>query len=71
MHTIIALKDLRQHMERYAQKVRAGQSFIVVKRSRPIFSINPISYEESWETVIDFTKVKKGGVPIDELLKRL
>jgi metal-responsive CopG/Arc/MetJ family transcriptional regulator len=27
--------------------------------------------EERWETVTDFTKVQKGGVDIDELLKRL
>jgi len=24
-----------------------------------------------WKTVIDFTKIKKGGVCIDEILKRL
>lgn len=27
--------------------------------------------EERWETVTDFTTVQKGGVDIDELLKRL
>jgi metal-responsive CopG/Arc/MetJ family transcriptional regulator len=27
--------------------------------------------EERWETVTDFTKIQKGGVDIDELLKRL
>ncbi len=27
--------------------------------------------EEPWEVVTDFTKVQKGGVDIDELLKRL
>ena len=27
--------------------------------------------QERWETVADFTKVQKGGVNIDELLKRL
>jgi metal-responsive CopG/Arc/MetJ family transcriptional regulator len=27
--------------------------------------------EERWETVTDFTTIQKGGVDIDELLKRL
>lgn len=27
--------------------------------------------QERWETVSDFTTIKKGGVDIDELLKRL
>ena len=27
--------------------------------------------ESEWETIIDFTKIKKGGVSAKELLKRL
>ena len=40
------------------------------KKSQPLFKINPIE-EELWEEVIDFTKIKKGGVNIAEVLKRL
>ena len=29
------------------------------------------SVQEQWETVTDFTMIQKGGVNIDELLKRL
>jgi metal-responsive CopG/Arc/MetJ family transcriptional regulator len=29
------------------------------------------NHEERWETVTDFTAIQKGGVDIDELLKRL
>ena len=25
--------------------------------------------EGMWETVVDFTKIKKGGVPIDEVIQ--
>jgi len=35
-----------------------------------LFKISPID-EEYWEEVIDFTKVKKGGIDLKELLKRL
>jgi metal-responsive CopG/Arc/MetJ family transcriptional regulator len=29
------------------------------------------NHEERWETVTDFTTIQKGGVDIDELLRRL
>ena len=70
MENIITLKSLRENMQKYAQKVEKGRSFIVFKRSRPLFKISPVE-EENWEEVIDFTKIKKGGVDINEILKRL
>ena len=57
-------------MQEYAQKVKKGQSFIVFKRSQPLFKISSIE-DSDWEEVIDFTKIKRGGVNIAELLKRL
>lgn len=70
MKNIVALKTLRENMQEYAQKVQEGRSFIVFKRSKPLFKISPIE-EELWEEVVDFTKIKKGGVNIEELLQRL
>ena len=70
MKNIITLKNLRENMQEYAQKVKRGYSFIVFKRSKPLFKISPIE-EGHWEEVIDFTKIKKGGVNIKELLERL
>lgn len=66
----MGLKELRQNIEKYATRVRKGESLIVLKRSRPIFKITPVE-EDEWEEVIDFTKIRKGGVPIKELLARL
>jgi antitoxin (DNA-binding transcriptional repressor) of toxin-antitoxin stability system len=71
MENLIALKDLRLNMERYVQKVKMGQSFVVLKQSKPIFRVAPVEADEKWEEVIDFTKIKKNGVNIDELLSRL
>jgi len=68
---MIALKDLRLNMDKYATKVRDGESFIVLKQSKPIFKIVPLNNEEKWEEVINFAKIKKGGVDIDELLSYL
>ena len=69
--TIIGLKELRENVAEYARQVARGQSFIVVKQSKPLFKITPVDEEEAWEEVVDFTKIKKGGVKIDELLARL
>lgn len=70
MNKIITLKSLRDNMQAYAQKVQEGSSFIVFKRSRPLFKITPVE-EGPWEEVIDFTKLQQGGVDIKALLKRL
>ena len=71
MKNLIGLREFRQNIVKYARKVEAGQSFVVMKHAKPIFKISPPENEERWETVIDFTKIKKGGVDIDDLLSRL
>ncbi len=68
---LVSLKELREQFPRYIDAVSKGRSFIVVKRSRPIFQITPINDDEAWETVVDFTQIKKGGVNIQELLSRV
>ena len=70
MKNIIGLKALREDMQKYAKKVAQGESFIVFKQSKPLFKISPVDDGE-WETVIDFTQIKRGGVQIDEILSRL
>ena len=70
MENIITLRNLREKMVEYSEKVSQGQSFIVFKKSKPIFKISPIK-DELWEEVIDFTKITKGGVDIESLLSRL
>ena len=71
MEKIIGLKELRQNVAKYARKVQAGQTFIVFKRSKPLFKITPLDDDQRWEEVIDFTKIHRGGVDIDEVIKRL
>lgn len=73
MENIIGLRELRENLPAYEKKIARGDSFLVVKKSRPIFRINPVNHdeEELWEEVIDFTKIQKGGLKIDELLSRL
>ena len=71
-NTIVGLKELRENMEKYASLIKKGRSFIVVKKSKPLFKISSIDEDDGlWETVIDFTRLKKGGIPAEELLDRL
>ena len=70
MKSLIGVKELREHLETYERHVRNGHSFVVLKRSRPIFRISPVN-EDGWETVIDFTKFRKGGIPASELIQIL
>jgi len=74
LEKIIGLKDLRLNTNSYINAVSKGRSFIVMRRSRPIFKVVPVDEwgdEGVWETVVDFTKIKKGGVPAKEVLKAL
>ncbi|MDP2789282.1 MAG: type II toxin-antitoxin system prevent-host-death family antitoxin [bacterium] len=71
---IIGFKDLRENANKYINAVARGKSFTVVRRSKPIFNIIPIDEwgdEGKWETVVDFTKFKKGGVKAEEVLASL
>lgn len=72
MTGIIGLKELRENTDTYLTQIKRGRSFLVLRRSEPIFKISPIDEaEEMWERVIDFTKIKKGGVALDQVLARL
>ena len=71
---IIGLKELRENTEKYISSVKKGESFTVVRRSKPIFQINPADEwgdEGMWETVIDFRKIKPTGVSTDDVLQVL
>lgn len=70
MDNFIGLKQLREQTDEYVREVQKGQSFIVMRKSKPIFRITPIE-DEAWETVVDFTQLKKGGIDIEDILKRL
>ena len=73
-NSIIGLKDLRENMENYITKIKKGRSFVVVKRSKPVFKISPVDEwgdEGIWETVVDFTEINSKGVPVREVIQAL
>lgn len=71
-NNIVGLRELRENLETYVSAVNKGRSFVVVRRSKPVFKISPPSDgQEMWEEIIDFTKIKKGGVNMSDLISRL
>jgi len=72
MKNIIGLKELREHADTYVNQVGRGRSFIVMRRSKPVFKISPPDEDDAlWEPVVDFTKIQKGGVSLKSLLSRI
>ena len=43
MATIIGLKELRENTEEVVERVSRGETFVVVKRSKPIFRLGPVT----------------------------
>ena len=72
MTKIAGLKELRENTESYIKSIQKGDSFVIVRLSKPVFKITPISEEdEIWEDIIDFTKIKKGGLSLKEALAKV
>ena len=81
MTKIIGLKELRLNTENYIAQVKKGDSFIVVKRSEPVFKISPYQFEEidlkddgpGWKTMVDFRKLtgNKKGIDAQKLINIL
>ena len=59
--TIISMKDIRLSIAMIARRAEAGERFIVVRDSRPVFQIEPlgtagVSYQEPKMSFEEFTK---------------
>lgn len=69
----ISIKKLRENLSDVADLVEKGESFRVIRRSKPSFFIVKIDAEapeEEWETVVDFTDGgKKTGMPVKDVMK--
>ena len=71
MKNILGLKEFRNKTEKYINRINKGESFTIVRRSSPVFRVSPVEEENLWEPVVDFTKIKKGGVSANIILQIL
>lgn len=71
--TKIGINELTRNATKYARRVKKGDSFVVCRHSKPLFTISPLDTEDEagWETVMDFTKIREGGVPARAVLEVL
>ena len=71
----ISIKELRQNLSRIADRAENGESFRVIRRSKPAFIIMKVDAEipeDKWETVVDFTDGgRTRGVPLEEVMKEM
>ena len=71
-HTIVGLKELRNNMEKYIQRVNHGEHFTIVRRSKPIFQLSPVDKwgdtVGEWEPVVDFRDAKGRGMRVREFV---
>ena len=69
----ISIKELRENLSKVADRAESGETFRVIRRSKPAFFIMNIDLdtsEEGWETVVDFTDGgKRRGMPAKDVLK--
>ena len=69
----ISIKELRENLSSIADRVEKGESYRVIRRSKPSFFIMSIDAEvpeEGWETVVDFTDGgKTSGMSGEDVLK--
>ena len=73
-NSIVGLKELRENMDSYISQVKKGRSFVVVRKSKPVFKLTPLDMwgdEGVWEKVVDFTKIKKEGVLLADVLSKV
>lgn len=71
LNNTVSLKEFREQLPKYISAIAEGKSFTVVKRSKPVFQISPISDEGSWQTIVDFTNINERGVAADDILAQL
>lgn len=67
----VSLKQLREEFPKYIEAIEKGQSFTVIKRSKPIFQISPVADDGEWQTIADFTSLQPEGVSVDDILAEL
>ena len=76
MNKSVPIKDFRIHLADFADKIEAGESFVIIRRSKKSFRVVPVDMdvedEGIWETVIDFTDGgKKKGEKIEDVISVL
>lgn len=73
LSSVVGFKELRENSAKYIKRVDRGEVLTIMRRSKPIFKIVPVDFEEdnSWQTVVDFTEIDPSGVKADKVLRAI
>lgn len=71
MNKNISIKNFRTNLAEIADEIEDGNTYVIIRRSKPSFKVVPITSDndEEWETVVDFTDGgKSNGAKIEDVL---
>jgi antitoxin (DNA-binding transcriptional repressor) of toxin-antitoxin stability system len=49
MENIIGVKELRENLDIYINQVKKGKSFLVIRKTKPVFRISSPDEKGAWE----------------------
>ena len=68
----IGVRELRRYASRWLARVRAGESFMVTDRGRPIARLSPVEAAVGYEALVSQGKIAPGsGRKLSDLLKTM
>lgn len=56
----IGVRELRQHASRWLARVRAGETFVITDRGRPVASLSPLHEGAGYERLVAEGKIAPG-----------
>ncbi len=68
---VVGLRELRESMDSYVNRVSKGESFLVLRKSRPVFKMEPVDEwgdEGSWD-MLDLRDKNGNGMPFGEFVE--
>jgi prevent-host-death family protein len=69
---IIGVRELRRYASRWLARVRAGESFLVTDRGRPVARLSPVEAAVGYDALLSEGKIAPGsGRNLAELLDAL
>jgi len=65
----IGIRELRRYASRWLARVKAGETFVVTDRGRPVAKISPIAQPGGYESLLAEGRIAPGtGLPLGEVL---
>jgi antitoxin (DNA-binding transcriptional repressor) of toxin-antitoxin stability system len=66
----VGLRDLRENMAAYVSKIEKGKSFLVLRKSKPIFKLSPVDEwgDEGHWTGVDLRDKNGNGMPVSKFM---